>query len=183
MENHQIHNDVDSLTGICCGAIVMCILILRSTHKGILNGKLTTEKRVRRAFNYFSRTIFVVAHWFVAYRTFHDHSPEVYSHDRYLYFHAAITALSVIIEVCLTHFLPNDGTKKNSHHPQASGGPHNLTPYEDNDSTEDISPKGSPDDLPLHPLSDLSPSLTSSSEVFSSSIDDDSETNPMQGLE
>jgi low temperature requirement protein LtrA len=205
IENHQIHHDVDSLTGVCCGAIVMCILTLRSTHKGILNGGATRpfHKRVRRAFNYFSRSIFVLAHWLVAYRTFYDQSTEVYARDRYLYFHAFLTASSVIIEVCLSHFLSedDDGTKKKSrHHHHDPAGPHNLTPYqEDDDRVSDVlppkegDPESKPGDIQLRALTDnTSPSSSSATspqdetaESYSSSSIDDSDSmcNPMQGLE
>jgi hypothetical protein len=197
VENHQIHHDVDSLTGVCCGAIVLCILILRSTHKGVWNGKLATQKSIRRAFNYFSRGIFVIAHWLVAYRTFYDHSPEVYSRDRFLYFHAFLTASSVIIEVCLSHFLPDDGTgkrSKKSHHDHSSS-PHNLTPYEEDDRGSDVFPKSDVESKPNVPLQTLreetsssdaaplptSPQLTSSDSF--SSADDEAMCNPIRGLE
>jgi low temperature requirement protein LtrA len=136
VENHQIHHDVDSLTGVCCGAIVLCILVLRSTHKGILNDRLATTRSLRRTFNYFSRAIFVLAHWLVAYRTFYDDSVEVYSRDRFLYFHAFLTAASVIIEVCLSHWFPDDGKKERHHHHHGQhAGPHNLTPYSEEEGT------------------------------------------------
>lgn len=133
VENHQIHNDSDSLTGIACGAIVMAILVLRSTHKGILIGQISEVKSFRRAFNYFGRSVFVLFHWIVAYRTFYNHHPEVYSRDRYLYFHSSITAGSIILEVCLSHFFP-DADHKTKHHVHHTNHPHNTTPYEERES-------------------------------------------------
>lgn len=133
VENHQIHNDVDSLTGVACGAIVLCILILRSTHKGIFVGKIDQGKPLRRALNYTGRSIFIVAHWIVAYRTFYNHDKEVYSRDKYLYFHAFITAASIIVEVCLSHFFP-DADSKMKRHASHSNHPHHTTPYEERES-------------------------------------------------
>jgi hypothetical protein len=180
--NHQIHHDVDSLTGVCCGTIVLCILILRSTHKGILNDRLATKRSVKRAFNYFSRSIFVLAHWLVAYRTFYDHSPEVYSRDRYLYFHSAITAASVIIEVCLSHWLPDEGKEKSHHHHHTSG-----PDQEDNDQRSRVSeitakedPEMKPDDIPLQELSTENSSPPSER---SFSREDSMLCEPMQGVE
>jgi len=107
--DHQIFHEHDVVLGVSCGAVVLCLTLMRSTHKGVFRfdaeaKEETQRKNIRRVFNYSVRLLVVFLHWMAAWKSFNVESHATTARDRFLYFHCALSALSVVFEVILSQF-------------------------------------------------------------------------------
>jgi low temperature requirement protein LtrA len=105
VDNHQIEQHQDVLLGVGCGAVVLCLAVMRSRHKGstVFFMKTATpeehKKRRNRIANYSFRVVVALLHWLAALKSFRVESDDVKARDRFLYFHCALAFFSIAIEV------------------------------------------------------------------------------------
>ena len=168
VKDHQIHKQPDVVLGVACGAVVLCLAVMRSRHKGsstlLVPSKTPAEraKKRNRIFNYALRLFIVLVHWLAAYRSSHLESSEVDARDRYLYLHCVLTFSSVALEVIFSHL---SGTKD-----------------EDADYTHDEDISNDRDTISGCICNDVVPIGGRASRLGSVNVESDSNMSPMSGI-
>lgn len=119
-----VSDDHNYMLGLGCGFTVICLLIMRGTHKGVENFKKDgfTARSLKRVANYFIRLVFAIAHFIVAGWSYSekeiDENTRADSRDKALYIHATLAAGSVLLEMAAAQL----SQKKQNSRPQSSHG-------------------------------------------------------------
>jgi hypothetical protein len=104
-----VANEHNFMLGLSCGCTLLFLMLMRGTHKGGISTKRKsfTVKSVKRLGNYLIRLMFAMAHFIVASQSNNDKIPgpddPVDIQDKYLFIHAALASLSVLIELLAAH--------------------------------------------------------------------------------